>query len=46
MNADQRAPLRLRYQDSLSGAVADLGQPEQIGRLFSGFQKYLYDRAA
>ncbi|HLV96816.1 MAG TPA: DEAD/DEAH box helicase family protein, partial [Candidatus Acidoferrales bacterium] len=38
--------LRLRYQDSISDAVADLGPPEQIGRLFSGFQKYLYERAA
>jgi hypothetical protein len=22
--------------------VADLGQPEEIGRAFAGFQKYLY----
>lgn len=38
--------LRLRYQDSISDAVANLGAPELIGRLFSGFQKYLYERAA
>lgn len=34
--------LRLKYHDSLSDAVADLGHPEEIGHLFSGFQKYLY----
>ena len=34
--------LRLRYHDSIADAVADLGKPEEIGRVFSGFQKYLY----
>jgi type I restriction enzyme R subunit len=34
--------LRLKYQDSIADAVADLGKPEEIGRVFSGFQKYLY----
>lgn len=35
--------LRLRYHDSITDAVADLGgKPEEIGRVFSGFQKYLY----
>jgi type I restriction enzyme R subunit len=24
--------------------VADLGKPEEIGRVFSGFQKYLYQQ--
>jgi hypothetical protein len=38
--------LRLKYHDSLADAVADLGQPDQIGRLFSSFQKYLYEKAA
>jgi type I restriction enzyme R subunit len=38
--------LRLRYQDSIADAVADLGKPEDIGRLFAGFQKYLYEKAA
>ncbi len=36
--------LRLRYHDSLNDAVADLGQPDEIQRAFSGFQKYLYQR--
>jgi type I restriction enzyme R subunit len=36
--------LRLKYHDSIADAVADLGKPEEIGRVFSGFQKYLYQR--
>ena len=34
--------LRLKYHNSVADAVADLGQPEEIGRVFVGFQKYLY----
>ena len=34
--------LRLKYYDSIADAVADLGKPEEIGQVFSGFQKYLY----
>ena len=34
--------LRLKYHNSISDAVADLGRPEEIGRVFAGFQKYLY----
>ncbi len=34
--------LRLKYHNSIADAVADLGQPEEIGRTFAGFQKYLY----
>lgn len=34
--------LRLKYRDSIADAVADLGKPEEIGRVFAGFQKYLY----
>jgi len=34
--------LRLKYHNSMSDAVADLGNPEQIGQAFSGFQQYLY----
>lgn len=40
---DKLSPLlRLRYQGAIADAVADLGQPEEIGRIFLGFQKYLY----
>jgi len=38
--------LRLKYHDSLTDAVADLGQPEEIAKAFTGFQKFLYGTAA
>ena len=38
--------LRLKYRDSLADAVADLGRPDEIGRAFSGFQKYLCREAS
>ncbi|MEY3463202.1 MAG: hypothetical protein RLZZ468_980 [Cyanobacteriota bacterium] len=34
--------LLLRYHNSIADAVADLGQPEQIGQLFASFQRHLY----
>ena len=34
--------LRLKYSNSISDAVADLGRPEEISNMFTGFQKYLY----
>ena len=38
--------LRLKYHDSITDAVADLGgKPEEIGRVFAGFQKHLYEVA-
>jgi len=44
---DKLTPLlRLRYQNSIADAVADLGRPEEIGQLFSGFQRFLYAAAA
>ncbi len=41
-----RPLLRLKYHDAIADAVADLGQPEEIGNVFTGFQKYLYQEAA
>ena len=38
--------LRLKYHDSIADAVADLGKPEEIGNVFAGFQKLLYQEAA
>ena len=38
--------LRLKYHDSIADAVADLGRPDEIGKVFSGFQKYLYQEPA
>lgn len=37
--------LHLKYGSTLD-AVADLGKPDKINRAFSGFQKYLYLKAA
>jgi type I restriction enzyme R subunit len=34
--------LRLKYHNSIADAVVKLGQPAEIGKVFSGFQKYLY----
>jgi type I restriction enzyme R subunit len=38
--------LRLKYHDSIADAMADLGRAEEIGRVFAGFQKYLYQQQA
>ena len=37
--------LRLKYHDSIAEAVADLGKPDEIGKVFAGFQRHLYDKA-
>ncbi|MBF0244399.1 MAG: DEAD/DEAH box helicase family protein [Planctomycetes bacterium] len=37
--------LRLRYNDSISDAIADLGRPAEIGSIFAGFQLSLYNEA-
>lgn len=36
--------LKLKYNNALADAMADLGQPEQIRSVFVGFQKYLYQQ--
>ncbi|MEX1113823.1 MAG: DEAD/DEAH box helicase family protein [Akkermansiaceae bacterium] len=38
--------LHLKYHDSISDALADLGSAESISEVFSGFQKFLYERVA
>ncbi len=38
--------LRLKYHDSIADAVADLGRPDEIGKVFIGFQKFLYQQQA
>lgn len=39
--------LRLKYHDSISDSVADLGgQAEETAKVFVGFQKYLYSDKA
>lgn len=34
--------LRLKYHNSITDAIADLGDPEEISSVFVDFQKYLY----
>ena len=34
--------LRLKYNNAIADAITDLGDPEEIRRVFIGFQKYLY----
>ena len=41
--AKLRPLLLLKYHDSITDAVADLGKPEEIGKVFSSFQRYLYE---
>ncbi len=38
--------LKLKYNNAIADAVADLGRPEEIGTVFAGFQKYLYQEAS
>jgi type I restriction enzyme R subunit len=47
LDLDKLTPLlRLKYHDSIADAVADLGKPDEIGKTFASFQKYLYAEAA
>ena len=47
LDQDKLTPLlRLKYHDSIADAVADLGRPDDIGKVFIGFQKYLYQQQA
>ena len=34
--------LKLKYNNAIADAIADLGKPELIKDVFYGFQKYLY----
>jgi type I restriction enzyme R subunit len=34
--------LKLKYNNAIADAVADLGRPEEIGSIFTSFQQYLY----
>ena len=42
MDAEKLAPLLRLRPLALSDALADLGQPDQVRRLFVGFQQHLY----
>ncbi len=46
LDQDKLVPLlHLKYHNSIADAVADLGRPEDITRVFTGFQRYLYQNA-
>ena len=46
LSRDKLTPLlRLKYHDSIADAVAELGRPDEIGRVFAGFQRHLYVKA-
>src|ERR1039457_2323682 len=38
--------LKLKYNNAIADAWADLGRPEEVGLIFAGFQKYLYQQGA
>jgi len=41
--SDKLAPLlNLKYHNALADAVADIGQPDKIRKVFVGFQRFLY----
>jgi type I restriction enzyme R subunit len=43
ISSEKLSPLlKLKYNNAIADAVADLGPPEEIGRLFNSFQQYLY----
>lgn len=45
LNREKLSPLlKLKYNNAIADAVADLGRPEEIGNVFVGFQKYLYQQ--
>ena len=44
LDQDKLPPLlRLKYNNAIADAVADLGRPEEIGRTFAEFQHLLYE---
>jgi type I restriction enzyme, R subunit len=44
LDADKLTPLlRLKYNNAISDAVADLGGTVEIRTMFAGFQRYLYE---
>jgi type I restriction enzyme R subunit len=44
LDAEKLTPLlRLRYNNAIADALADLGSADQIRNVFVGFQKYLYE---
>jgi type I restriction enzyme, R subunit len=45
LDREKLRPLLLLKYNAIADAVADLGRPDEIGNVFVGFQKYLYQEA-
>ncbi len=46
LDRDKLAPLLMLKYHAIADAVAELGKADEIGNVFAGFQKYLYQEAA
>lgn len=45
LDQDKLNPLlRLKYHDSITDAIKELGKPDEIRNVFDGFQQYLYQQ--
>jgi hypothetical protein len=44
--SQHRTNALVKYRNSIADAVANLGKPEEISKVFVGFQKYLYQPGA
>jgi type I restriction enzyme R subunit len=43
LDAEKLSPLlKLKYNNAIADALADLGKPDQVRQMFVGFQRYLY----
>jgi len=43
LDAEKLSPLlKLKYRNAIADAFAELGQPDQVRRVFVGFQRHLY----
>ena len=43
LDADKLSPLlKLKYRNAIADAFAELGRPDQVRRVFVGFQRHLY----
>ena len=43
LDAEKLAPLlKLKYNNAIADALAELGKPDQVRRVFVGFQRLLY----
>ncbi|MDQ8145423.1 MAG: DEAD/DEAH box helicase family protein [Gemmatimonadota bacterium] len=47
LDSEKLGPLlRLRYNNSMHDALAELGPADEVGQVFSGFQRFLYTKGA